>query len=158
MYNWAFCEHAAAMNLTDWSTINVQLFNSHEAGASVCSGRELSDELTEPHGASSLLTICKSWNGGHCVVPSLSCCFTPKCSSCFARTALELALLSHQANLILLPSGQSILPLLALAASLGTNGLDRTCSLSRVHTTLIFVSLFQVRGLKLSSLGLIGVI
>ena len=49
-----------------------------------------------------------------------------------ARTALELALLSHQANVILLPSGESTFPLLVPAASLGTNGLDWTCSLSRV--------------------------
>ena len=27
----AFCEHAAASNFTDWSTINVQLFNFHAA-------------------------------------------------------------------------------------------------------------------------------
>ena len=27
----AFREHAAASNLTDWSTINVQLFNFHAA-------------------------------------------------------------------------------------------------------------------------------
>ena len=47
-----------------------------------------------------------------------------------ARTALELALLSHQANVILLSSGESTLPLL------GTNGLDWTCSLSRVCPTL----------------------
>ena len=53
-----------------------------------------------------------------------------------ARTALELALLSHQANVILLSSGESTLPLLVPAASLGTNGLDWTCSLSRVCPTL----------------------
>ena len=47
-----------------------------------------------------------------------------------AHSALELALLSHQANLILLPSSESMLPLLVLAAILGTNGLDWTCSLS----------------------------
>jgi len=40
-YDWAFCEHAATMNFTDWSAINAQLFNFHAAGASVCPGREL---------------------------------------------------------------------------------------------------------------------
>ena len=30
-YVQAFREHAAASNLTDWSTINVQLFNFHAA-------------------------------------------------------------------------------------------------------------------------------
>ena len=69
-----------------------------------------------------------------------------------ARTALELALLSHQANVILLPSGESTLRLLVPAASLGTNGLDWTCSLSRVCPPLS-LALFQVEGRKLSSLG-----
>ena len=63
--------------------MNVRLFNFHEAGASVHSGCELSDELTEPHGTSSLLIICKSWNGGHCAAPSSSCRFAHKCSGCF---------------------------------------------------------------------------
>ena len=35
VYDWAFCEHAAASNLTGWSTINVQLFNFHATGALV---------------------------------------------------------------------------------------------------------------------------
>ena len=46
-----------------------------------------------------------------------------------ARTALELTLVSHRANLVLFPSGQSMLTLLVLAASLSANGLDCTCSL-----------------------------
>ena len=33
-YDLAFREHAAATNLTEWSIINVQLFNFHAAGAS----------------------------------------------------------------------------------------------------------------------------
>ena len=69
-----------------------------------------------------------------------------------ARTALELALLSHQANVILLSSGESTLRLLVPAASLGTNGLNWTCSLSRVCPPLS-LALFQVEGRKLSSLG-----
>ena len=51
----AFREHAAASNLTDWSTINVQLFNFHAAGASVRSRGELSEEFSEPRGAPSSL-------------------------------------------------------------------------------------------------------
>ena len=34
----------------------------------VGSGRELSDELTEPCGAPSSLVICKSWNRGYIVL------------------------------------------------------------------------------------------
>ena len=82
-YDRAFQEHAAASNLTDWSTINVQLFNFHAAGASVRSRGELSGEFSEPCGAPSSLIICKSWNRGRCVAPSSSCCFVHKCSSCF---------------------------------------------------------------------------
>ena len=82
-YDRAFREHAAASNLTDWSTINVQLFNFHAAEASVRSRGELSEEFSEPRGAPSSLIICKSWNRGHCVAPSSSCRFAQKCSSCF---------------------------------------------------------------------------
>ena len=82
-YDRAFREHAAATNLTDWSSINVQLFNFHAAGASANPGRDLSDDSTEPHGASSSHIICKSWNRGCCVAPSSSCRFAHKCSSCF---------------------------------------------------------------------------
>ena len=82
-YDRAFREHAAALNLTDWSTINVQLFNFHAAGASVRSRGELSEEFSEPRGAPSSLIICKSWNRGRCVAPSSSCRFAHKCSSCF---------------------------------------------------------------------------
>ena len=82
-YDRAFREHAAASNLTDWSTINVQLFNFHAAGASVRSREELSEEFSEPRGTLSSLIICKSWNRGHCVAPLSSCRFAHKCSSCF---------------------------------------------------------------------------
>ena len=82
-YDRAFREHAAATNLTDWSAINVQLFNFHAAGASARSGRDMSDDSTEPQGASSSNIICKSWNRGRCVAPSSSCRFAHKCSSCF---------------------------------------------------------------------------
>ena len=34
-YDRALREHAAAARLTDWSSINVQLFNFHAAGSSV---------------------------------------------------------------------------------------------------------------------------
>ena len=82
-YDRAFEEHAAATTLTDWSTINVKLFNFHAAGASVRPGRELSDEFTEPRGASSSLIICKSRNRGQFVAPFSPCRFAHKCSSCF---------------------------------------------------------------------------
>ena len=57
--------------------------NSMRLGHLYVLARELSYELTEPHGALSLLIICKCWNRGHCIAPSLLCCFAHKCSSCF---------------------------------------------------------------------------
>ena len=123
-------------NLTDWSTSNLQLFNFHAAGASVYSGRELSDELTEPRGASSLLIFVGPGMGATVLLLPYHTTSLTNALVALAHTALELALLSHQANVILLPSGESTLPLLVPAASLGTNGLDWTCSLSRVCPTL----------------------
>ena len=43
----------------------------------------MNSHITEPHGALSLLIICKCWNRGHCIAPSLLCCFAHKCSGCF---------------------------------------------------------------------------
>ena len=79
-YDRAFREHAAATNLTDWSEVNIQLFNFHSAGASV-----RGDAIhipSEPRGAASSNIICRSWNNGRCVAPAAVCRFTHKCSSC----------------------------------------------------------------------------
>ena len=62
-YDQAFRQHAAATKLVDWSTMNVQLYNFHAAGASVRSGSGGSlSELPEPSGADSSQVICRSWN------------------------------------------------------------------------------------------------
>ena len=83
-YDRAFREHAAATNLTDWSTLNVQLFNFHAAGASV-RGHDAVTDSTEPRGAASSTVICRSWNRGQCVAPFASCHFAHKCQSCFGH-------------------------------------------------------------------------
>ena len=161
VYDLAFCKHAAATNHTDWSTINVQLFNFHAAGASVRSGCELSYESTEPRGTLSLLITNVFVSPEIKATALFLLCHAALLTNALvalAHTTLELALLSHPANLVLLASGQSMLPLLVIVASLGTNGLDRPCSLSRVHPTVIAVSLLQVGGLKPSGLGLIRLI
>ena len=74
-YEQAFREHAAATKLMDWSSMNVQLYNFHSAGASVCSlpGKS-SSESAEQRGSSSSQVVCKSWNA--------SCRFAHRCSSC----------------------------------------------------------------------------
>lgn len=50
-YDRAFREHAATTNLTDWSNINVQLFNFHAAGAFTRGHGEIADHPAEPAGA-----------------------------------------------------------------------------------------------------------
>ena len=81
-YDRAFREHAAATNLTDWSSINVQLFNFHAAGAAVRASNAPVDGSPEPRGSASSTIVCKSWNRGRCVAPYASCRFAHTCSSC----------------------------------------------------------------------------
>ena len=81
-YDRALREHAAATNLTDWLTLNVQLFNFHAAGASV-RGPDAVTSSSEPRGAASSTVICRSWNRGQCVAPFASCRFAHECQSCF---------------------------------------------------------------------------
>ena len=50
-YDRAFREHAAATNMTDWSAVNVQLFNFHAAGAVIHS--DAANISREPRGAAS---------------------------------------------------------------------------------------------------------
>ena len=47
-YDRAFCQHAAANNLVDRSSINVQLFNFHVAGPSVRGRRDVPSGSSEP--------------------------------------------------------------------------------------------------------------
>ena len=81
-YDRAFREHAAAANVVDWSSINVQLFNFHAAGASARGPNVSSPDSSEPAGASTSQILCKSWNKGRCVAPYASCRYAHRCSSC----------------------------------------------------------------------------
>ena len=82
-YDQAFRQHAAATKLVDWSTMNVQLYNFHAAGASVRSGSGGSlSELPEPSAADSSQVICPSWNRGRCSAQFASCRFAHRCSTC----------------------------------------------------------------------------
>ena len=60
----AFREHAAAANVADRSSISVQLFNFHGAGASARGPNVSSTDSSEPAGASTSHILCKSWNKG----------------------------------------------------------------------------------------------
>ena len=68
-------KHAATANVIDWSSINVQLFNFHAAGASAHGPNASLTESSEPVGARASQILCKSWNKGCCVGPFA-------CSSC----------------------------------------------------------------------------
>jgi len=86
-YDQAFREHAAAICLTDWSCMNVQLFNFHAAGSSVCESSlaqstEHLERSSEPLGSSSSAVVCISWNKGHCTPPFTLCRYAHRCSVC----------------------------------------------------------------------------
>ena len=81
-YDCAFREHAAATNLTNWSSINVQLFNFHAAGMAVRASNAPVDGSPEPHGSATSTIVFKLWNRGRCVAPYASCCFAHTCLSC----------------------------------------------------------------------------
>ena len=89
-YDKAFRQHAAASKLTDWSGINVQLFNFHTAGSgprnSVASSVSRVGSTFEPQGNnnSNCSVVCLSWNKGHCVARAAVCRFKHVCSKCFA--------------------------------------------------------------------------
>ena len=62
-YDLAFREQALAVKLTDWSTMNVQLFNYHTAGVQVRTGPALFNPVTSQAEASGNTTgkfICYS--------------------------------------------------------------------------------------------------
>ena len=87
-YDWAFREHAAATNLTDWLTLDIQLFNFHAAGASVYDHDAVTDSNELCRAASSTI-ICRLWNWGQCVAPFASCRFAHKCQSCFGHHCVK---------------------------------------------------------------------
>ena len=82
-YNQAFREHVAASRLTDWPSMNFQLFNFHSAGSSA-RGTPLvtSNDSPEPPGSSSSVIHCKSWNKGRCTAPFASCRYSHRAISC----------------------------------------------------------------------------
>ena len=81
-YDRAFRQHAAATNLVDWSSINVQLFNFHAAGSSVRGRNDVPSGSSEPSGSSTSRIVCRSWNRGQCSAPGAACRFAHRCSRC----------------------------------------------------------------------------
>ena len=68
-YDPAFREYAAASNLVDWSSIDVQLYNFHPAGASSRRAAGCTDDAAEPPGANSSTVVCRSLLFALCLVP-----------------------------------------------------------------------------------------
>lgn len=69
-YDRAFRENAAATCLTDWSTMNSQLFNFYSARAAACSPYVTSTSSNaEPRSSPTSQSVCRSWNNGQCTAP-----------------------------------------------------------------------------------------
>ena len=71
-YDKAFRRDAAARNITDWSQMNVELFNFHSAASHVDFAGQPRRTSTEARGSPSS-QLCRSWNKGHCS------CTLPRC-------------------------------------------------------------------------------
>ena len=78
----AFCEHTAASQLTNWSSMNVQLFNFHSASSARGTSLVSSNDSHELPGSSSSVIHCKSWNKGCYTAPFASCHYSHRCSVC----------------------------------------------------------------------------
>ena len=85
-------QQAAASKLSDWSGINVQLFNFHTAFAglrsyvafNVCGTASGSSFEPLENNNQDCSFVCLSWNKGHCVARAAVCRFKHVCSRCFA--------------------------------------------------------------------------
>ena len=97
-YNQAFREHAVATQLTDWSCMNVQLFNFHAAGSSACSSTSSHPPDGEAPGSSGSLVVCISWNKGRCTSPLSICRYAHRCSSCSGSHRATACPTSSKAN------------------------------------------------------------
>ena len=83
-YDREFREVAAAEKCTCWSSMNVQLYNFHTAGAQVRprAVATTSGDKREAQGSATSKILCHSWNAGACIAPSMACRFRHACSSC----------------------------------------------------------------------------
>lgn len=81
-YDQAFREHAAAIRLTDWSAIDVQLYSFHTGAAS--RHAQTAMQPSEAVGSSTADIICQSWNRGKCSSPYNWCKYAHKCLVCSA--------------------------------------------------------------------------
>ena len=83
-YDKAFRQHAAALNLTDWSELNVFYTAGSAAKPSHSIPQPRVDRVSEGQGNSAAFVVCASWNRGRCVAPTALCRFRHACSNCSA--------------------------------------------------------------------------
>ena len=79
-YDEAFRRDAAARGLSDWSHMNVELYNFHTANASRFGLPSQSPSAGESDTPSSRL-VCRSWNAGSCTAPRQPCRYRHVCSN-----------------------------------------------------------------------------
>ena len=79
----AFRKQAAATRLTDWSKFDVQLFNSHAAGANTKALSITAENFGDKARGNARSSVrCISWNAGRCLAPSSLCKFSHTCLNC----------------------------------------------------------------------------
>ena len=82
-YDQAFRQHVAATGVMDSSSMKVELFNFHAAGASIRPGPTGTGvESPEATGAPSSQIVCCSWNRGRCSSLYALCGFAHRCNLC----------------------------------------------------------------------------
>ena len=80
-YDIAFCRDAATSGLSDWSRMNLDLYNFHTCSSPIQSGS--SNGLPQPFCSSALLSnFCRSWNDGAYRWPFGQCRYHHCCKKC----------------------------------------------------------------------------
>ena len=78
-YDEAFRRDAAARGVTDWSVMNVELFNFHTTAQSSSLTSRFPSTGAESSGSTSSVLPCRSWNAGRCISPNAVCRFRHSC-------------------------------------------------------------------------------
>ena len=85
-YDTAFRKDAAATGASDWSRMNLDLYNFHLRSSVPPSSLPSSSGPPPPvatsRGSSARPPYCHSWNRGQCLWPFGDCCFRHSCNSC----------------------------------------------------------------------------
>ncbi|CAH3020811.1 unnamed protein product, partial [Porites evermanni] len=81
-YDIAFCRDAAVSGLTDWSHMNLDLYNFHTHTSTIQSG-SYANVSPQPFCSSAMSSnLCHSWNDGSCCWPFGQCHYRHCCEEC----------------------------------------------------------------------------